>query len=156
MLLGRAFAYNDAQRNRIGTNFHQLPVNRPKVPVHSYMFDGQMAYSHSGNAPVYAPNSGGRSWADETTPAEDGWESDGAMVRNAYNLRRDDDDFSQPGDLIRNVFDDAQRAALVNQVAGSLLSGVREPVLSRAIAYWKSIDANVGSRIEEQVQRFRD
>jgi catalase len=54
------------------------------------------------------------------------------------------------------VFDDAQRAALVNQVAGSLLSGVREPVLSRAIAYWKSIDANVGSRIEEQVQRFRD
>src|SRR3546814_10662032 len=33
MLLGRAFAYNDAQRNRIGNNFHQLPVNRPKVAV---------------------------------------------------------------------------------------------------------------------------
>ena len=30
MLLGRAFAYNDAQRNRIGTNFHQLPVNQPE------------------------------------------------------------------------------------------------------------------------------
>jgi hypothetical protein len=28
MLLGRAFAYNDAQRNLIGANFHQLPVNR--------------------------------------------------------------------------------------------------------------------------------
>ena len=66
MLLGRAFAYNDAQRNRIGTNFHQLPVNQPKVPVNTYMFDGQMAYHHSGNAPVYAPNSGGRRWADET------------------------------------------------------------------------------------------
>ena len=49
MLLGRAFAYNDAQRNRIGTNFHQLPVNQPKVPVNTYMFDGQMAYHHSGN-----------------------------------------------------------------------------------------------------------
>src|SRR3546814_15141872 len=60
MLLGRAFAYNDAQRNRIGTNFHQLPVNRPKVPVNTYMFDGQMAYEHSGNAPVYVPNSGGQ------------------------------------------------------------------------------------------------
>ena len=68
MLLGRAFAYNDAQRNRIGTNFHQLPVNQPKVPVNTYMFDGQMAYHHSGNAPVYAPNSGGRPWADETGP----------------------------------------------------------------------------------------
>lgn len=31
MLLGRAFAYHDAQRNRIGTNFHQLPVNRLAV-----------------------------------------------------------------------------------------------------------------------------
>src|SRR3546814_8658475 len=41
MLLGRAFAYNDAQRNRIGTNFHQLPVNQPKVPVNSYMMDGR-------------------------------------------------------------------------------------------------------------------
>ncbi len=64
MLLGRAFAYADAQRNRIGANFHQLPVNQPKVPVNSYLFDGHMAYHHSGNAPVYAANSGGRSWAD--------------------------------------------------------------------------------------------
>jgi catalase len=79
MLLGRAFAYNDAQRNRIGTIFHQLPVNRPKVPVNTYMFDGQMALDHAGNAPVYAPNSGGRSWADETGPVADAWETDGEM-----------------------------------------------------------------------------
>src|SRR5690606_6649456 len=39
MLLGRAFAYNDAQRNRIGTNFHQLPVHQPKVKMNTYMFD---------------------------------------------------------------------------------------------------------------------
>ena len=70
MLLGRAFAYNDAQRNRIGTNFHQLPVNQPKVPVNTYMFDGQMAYHHSGSAPVYATNSGGRPWADQTGPVD--------------------------------------------------------------------------------------
>ncbi|MDP1454841.1 catalase, partial [Peribacillus frigoritolerans] len=44
MLQGRAFAYNDAQRNRIGANFHQLPVNRPKVPVNTYMFGGPMEY----------------------------------------------------------------------------------------------------------------
>jgi catalase len=152
MLLGRAFAYNDAQRNRIGTNFHQLPVNQPKVPVNTYMFDGQMAYHHSGAAPVYAPNSGGRSWADATGPAPDGWEADGDMVRNAYTLRRDDDDFSQPGALVREVFDDAQRGRLVEQVAGSLLGGVREPVLGRAFQYWKNIDADIGRRIEEKVR----
>ena len=124
MLLGRAFAYNDAQRNRIGTNFHQLPVNRPKVTVNTYMFDGQMAYNHSGDAPVYAPNSGGR-LGRRNRPRPDGWEADGEMVRSAYTLHAEDDDFTQPGILVRDVFDDAQRAALVDQVAGSLLGGVR-------------------------------
>lgn len=152
MLLGRAFAYNDAQRNRIGTNFHQLPVNRPKVPVNSYIFDGQMTYDHSGDAPVYAPNSGGRSWADETGPVEDGWESDGEMVRSAYTLRAEDDDFTQAGILVRDVFNDDQRAQLVETVRGALSSGVRSPVLERAFEYWKSIDADVGNRIEEAVR----
>ncbi|HUH87839.1 MAG TPA: catalase [Pusillimonas sp.] len=151
MLLGRAFAYADAQRNRIGANFHQLPVNQPKVPVNTYMFDGQMAYHHSGNAPVYAANSGGRPWADDTGPMPDGWEADGEMVRSAYELHAEDDDFGQPGTLVREVFNDDERTHLVNQVAGSLLGGVRSPVLERAIDYWKSIDADIGKRIEEQV-----
>jgi len=152
MLLGRAFAYNDAQRNRIGTNFHQLPVNQPKVPVNSYMFDGQMAYQHSGSAPVYATNSGGRPWADQTGPVAEGWEVDGEMVRSAYSLHAEDDDFSQPGTMVREVWNDAQRDQFVDQVAGSLLGGVREPVLSRAFAYWKSVDAATGQRIEDKVR----
>jgi catalase len=151
MLLGRAFAYNDAQRNRIGTNFHQLPVNRPKVPVNTYMFDGQMAYEHSGAAPVYAPNSGGRGWSDQTGPVAEGWEADGEMVRSAYTLRENDDDFSQPGALVREVMDDAQRDRLVAQVTGSLLGGVQSPVLERAFAYWKNVDRDVGRRIEAKV-----
>jgi catalase len=51
------------------------------------------------------------------------------------------------------VFGDKERDALVDQVAGSLLGGVREPVLSRAFAYWKSIDATLGQRIEDKVRR---
>jgi catalase len=50
------------------------------------------------------------------------------------------------------VFDDAQRDRLVDQVAGSLLGGVRSPVLERAFDYWKSVDAEVGKRIEEKVR----
>ncbi|MFD1880300.1 catalase [Paracoccus pacificus] len=152
MLLGRAFAYNDAQRNRIGANFHQLPVNQPKVPVNTYMMDGPMAYHHTGNAPVYVPNSYGRTWSDETGPVANGWEADGEMVRSAYNLRADDDDFSQPGTLVRDVFNDQERQALVDQVADMLTAGVREPVLSRAFEYWDNIDPDVGRRIREKVQ----
>ncbi len=153
MLLARSFAYADAQRNRIGANFHQLPVNQPKVPVNTYLFDGPMAYQHSGAAPVHATNSGGRPWSDNTGPAEDGWEADGELVRAAYTLHAEDDDFGQAGTLVRDVFDDAQRDALVEQVAGSLLGGVRSPVLERAFAYWKQIDQGVGQRIEDKVRK---
>lgn len=54
--------------------------------------------------------------------------------------------------LVREVMDDAQRGALVDQVAGSLLGGVRSPVLERAFDYWKSIDFETGRRIEEKVR----
>jgi len=151
MLLGRVFAYADAHRARIGTNFHHLPVNRPLTESNQWMFDGHMAYDHSGSAPVYAPNSFGRSWADVQGPVAEGWEADGEMVRAAYTLRAEDDDFGQAHTLVREVFDDAARDRLVATVTGAL-SGVTGAVLDRAIWYWKSIDAEGGSRIEANVR----
>lgn len=35
MLLARIFSYADAHRYRIGTNYNELPVNRPRAEVHS-------------------------------------------------------------------------------------------------------------------------
>src|SRR5699024_10905063 len=73
---------------------------------------------------------------------------DGEMVRSAYTLHAEDDDFTQPGTLVREVFDDAQRQRLVETVSGSLLGGVEEPVLSNAFQYWKNVDQSIGERIE--------
>ncbi|MGO4245437.1 catalase, partial [Janibacter sp. RAF20_2_2] len=149
MLLGRVFAYADAHRARIGPNFHQLPVNRPAVERENhYSFDGPMRYEHSGAAPTYHPNSFGRPVADFEGPVDDGWEADGAIVRSAYHLHAEDDDFGQPGTLVREVFDDAQRDRLVDTVVGSL-AGVEDPVLSRVFEYWTNIDATIGQRIRD-------
>ena len=63
----------------------------------------------------------------------------------------DDDDFSQPGALVRDVFDDAARDRFVDTVSGAL-DGVREPVLSNAIQYWKNVDQTIGERIEARVR----
>ncbi len=152
MLLARVFAYADAHRARVGANFHQLPVNRPVVdaPNH-YVFDGPMAYDHTGSAPTYAYNSFGRHTADAMEgPVAEGWEADGEMVRQAYTLHAEDDDWTQPGTLVRDVFDDAARDRFVATVAGAL-DGVEQGVLSRAIQYWKNVDAATGRRIEEAV-----
>lgn len=151
MLLGRNFAYADAQRYRIGTNFQQLPVNRPINDVHTYNFEGNMWYDHSGARSVYAPNSFGDSWSDETGPVDNGWEADGELVRSSYDLHAEDDDFGQPRTLLNEVFDDAQREQFVKTVAGAL-DGVKEPVLSNAFQYWKNVDQAIGQRIEDAVK----
>ena len=44
MLQGRTLSYSDTQRYRVGPNYLQLPINRPKAPVATNQRDGQMTY----------------------------------------------------------------------------------------------------------------
>lgn len=152
MLLGRVFAYADAHRHRLGVNYKQIPVNAPKSPVNSYSKDGAMRM-HPVSDPVYAPNSKGGPQADgERYPTDSTWESSGDMVRAAYTLRQDDDDFGQANTLVNEVMDADERDRLVNNVVGHLSDGVTEPVLERALEYWRNIDADIGERIAQGVR----
>jgi catalase len=152
MLLGRVFAYADAHRHRLGVNYKQIPVNAPKSPVNSYSKDGAMRM-HNVSDPVYAPNSKGGPQADgERYPTDSTWESSGDMVRAAYTLRRDDDDFGQANALVNEVMDQPARDRLVSNVVGHLSGGVTEPVLERALDYWRNIDADIGEKIAQGVR----
>jgi catalase len=151
MLLGRGFSYADAHRARLGVNYKQIPVNAPKAPVNSYSKDGVMRVVNASD-PVYYPNSKGGPQADPALTAEPLWHLDGDMVRTAYTLRRDDDDWGQAGTLVRQVMDDAARDRLVGNIVGHLLNGVTEPVLERAFQYWANVDQNLGERVEKGVR----
>ncbi|MDF1727347.1 MAG: catalase [Sulfitobacter sp.] len=151
MLLARGFSYADAHRARLGVNYKQIPVNKPQSPVHAYTKDGSLR-TQKAEDPVYAPNSYGGPSA-QPLPEEAGlWHADGDMVRTAYELRAEDDDWSQPGALVRDVMDDDARERLVNNVTGHLCDGVSEKVLRRAFEYWRNIDGDVGDRIEKSVR----
>ncbi|WP_113912620.1 catalase [Roseovarius dicentrarchi] len=152
MLLGRVFAYADAHRARLGANYKQIPVNRPQSPVHSYSKDGAMRVDNVSD-PVYAPNSYGGPAADPSlTDEADMWYADGDMVRQAYTLREDDDDWGQAGMLVRDVMDDAARDRLVDNIVGHLKGGVSDAVLERAFDYWRNVDKTLGDRVEKGVR----
>ena len=152
MLLARVFAYADAHRARLGVNYKQIPVNAPQVPVHAYSKDGHMRV-HNATDPVYAPNSKGGPQADpQRYPYTETWSAKGDLVHAAYTQRKDDDDFIQPHNLVRNVMDDDARDRLVSNVAGHLKDGVSEPVLERAFEYWRKIDKEIGERIAQAVR----
>ncbi|PSK89394.1 catalase [Murinocardiopsis flavida] len=155
MLLARLFSYPDTHRYRIGVNYNELPPNRPHVPVHAYSKDGAMRSVPPQVGAVYHPNSFGGPDAgrqEGTDPAS--WPVDaGEIVRGAYTLRRDDDDFGQPGSLVRDVLDDAARARLVSNVAGHLGKVTDDGVTGRALEYWRSIDRETGDRIAAALDR---
>ncbi|MCB9408665.1 catalase [Mycolicibacterium sp.] len=154
MLLARGFSYSDAHRARLGVNYKQIPVNAPKVDVRSYSKDGVMRIRKATD-PVYAPNSTGGPPIAPGRSCEAHWMADGDMVRSAYTLRTDDDDWGQPGTLVRDVLDDEGRNRLVDNVVGHVAKGVREPVLSRVFEYWRNIDADVGEEIENRLRAGR-
>ncbi|MFD7730287.1 catalase [Kitasatospora phosalacinea] len=154
MLLGRIMSYPDAHRYRIGPNYAQLPPNRAHVPVHSYAKDGPMRFDAARTARPYAPNSYGGPAADPSLwGGEIGWDVAGKMVREAYPLHREDDDWGQAGTLVREVLDDAARDRLVANIAGHLLDGVSAPVLERALEYWRNVDRSLGDRVAAAVAR---
>jgi catalase len=57
LMQGRIFSYLDTQLNRHnGPNFEQLPINRPRVPVHSNNRDGAGQMYIPLNVAAYSPN----------------------------------------------------------------------------------------------------
>jgi catalase len=80
------------------------------------------------------------------------WVADGEMVRAAYTLRANDDDWGQASVLVPDVMDDDERQRLVSNVAGHLRNGVSDEVLHRAFQYWRNVDKEVGDNIEQAVR----
>jgi catalase len=73
-------------------------------------------------------------------------------MRAAYVEHAEDDDWSQPGALVREVMDDAARERLVSNIVGALLAGVTEPVLQRTFTYLRNVDKNLGDKVEAGVR----
>jgi catalase len=123
MLQGRLFSYGDAQRYRLGVNHHQIPVNAPRCPYHSYHRDGAMRFDGNyGSTLGYEPNSFGE-WREQPDFSEPPLDLEGAAGR--WSHREDDDYYSQPGALFR-LMSAAQKEALFGNTARAMGDAPRE------------------------------
>ena len=94
MLLGRLFSYPDTHRHRIGANYLQLPINAPRSRSTATTGTARCATATPATRctrrTLRRPD--GRSVAGEPDVAGRG----GEIVRSAYTLHAEDDDFGQP------------------------------------------------------------
>ncbi|MBC7553908.1 MAG: catalase, partial [Taibaiella sp.] len=66
LMQGRLFSYTDTQLIRLGgPNFHEIPINRPVVPVHNNQRDGHMRQTINKGKVSYNPNT-----LDGNSPAQ--------------------------------------------------------------------------------------
>ncbi|UIZ23673.1 hypothetical protein KXD40_009584 [Peronospora effusa] len=148
MLQGRLFSYPDAHRYRLGTNYNQIPVNRPLQVPQTYQRDGFMAINGNMNdTPNYFPNSKNGP-PENTTLRYRAYQGNHSMV-NKYSTH-DDDNYSQVGEFYRKILDDAAREHLTDNIATSLVNA-SQPVQARAIANFTECDPHYGRRVQEKV-----
>jgi catalase len=103
--------------------------------------------------PVYALNSKGGPVPDVECYSENAvWGAGGEFMRAAYTLRKDDDDFGQPGTLVRKARNDEERDRLAGNAVGHLKGGVNLPVLERAFEYWRCLGKEIGDPIAKGVK----
>ncbi|MEO5682458.1 MAG: catalase [Chitinophagaceae bacterium] len=76
LMQGRLFSYTDTQLIRLGgPNFHEIPINRPIVPIHNNQRDGHMRQQINAGRVSYSPNSLGDNFPLQAKMAEGGFSS---------------------------------------------------------------------------------
>lgn len=153
MLQGRILSYPDAHRHRMGVNYEQLPVNRCPFMVNNYHRDGAMRFDdNGGSAPNYFPNSFDNIMADESY--KDPAISLDSTVADYFdrNGEGDNDHYTQPGILFREVMTAEEKKNTVSNIVGAM-SGIAGPkraeIINRQLCHWFRADISLGMQVAQ-------
>src|SRR5215218_1075557 len=149
MLVGRTFSYSDTQRYRVGPNYLQLPVNRPKAEVRTNQQGGQMSYGRDivGTNPHvnYEPSiTGGLREATYPTHDEQGPVITGRLTRKRIPRTND---YKQAGERYL-LSEQWERDDLVTNLVGALQQCRRE-IQERMVWHFFMCEDEWGQRVGE-------
>ncbi|MDX9765151.1 MAG: catalase [Chiayiivirga sp.] len=151
MLQARLFNYADAQRYRLGVNYHQIPVNAARCPVHSNHRDGAGRMDGNyGGLPHYEPNSF-RQWQEQPQFREPPLQITGDA--DWWNFRDNDDNYyKQPGDLFR-LMSPAQQQVLFDNTARNM-GDAPDFIKRRHIENCAKADPAYGAGVEAALRKL--
>jgi catalase len=145
MLQFRIFAYADAHRYRLGVNYENLSVNRPRVDVNNYHRDGAMRFDENGGGSVnYEPNSFDGP-AENHRYKEPPLHVSGDVDR--YNHREGNDDYGQPGNLYRLMTKPEQKR--LHQAMAGAMNGVPREIVERQLGHLAKADPGYAEGVKK-------
>ncbi|THU90411.1 catalase [Dendrothele bispora CBS 962.96] len=159
VLQSRLFSYPDTHRHRLGVNYQQLPVNAPIVPVANFQRDGWGTYISQGSRPNYQSSIQPLTYSGRPGTLEGGCNNKerelkhenfiGASYRDLSEVT--ELDFEQPRTLWSKVWNDQQREAYVQNVAGHFKNVKSAEVKARQLSVWAAVDQGLSDRIAKAV-----
>ncbi|MDO6739038.1 catalase [Wenyingzhuangia sp. 2_MG-2023] len=156
MLQARLFAYGDAHRYRVGANHNQIPVNSPKCPVHNYQQDGAMAtggcpYGHGKEEAVnFYPNDRNNAPQQNVNIEEPPLKINADIIARFDS--RDEDNYSQAGDLFR-IMTTEQKEVLTNNIVGGLQHANLD-IQNRMILQFEKADPEYGKLVAKKLHKL--
>jgi catalase len=149
MLQGRIFSYPDAQRYRLGANYHQISVNACPFGYSNYQRDGSMANNTAGDSANYFPNSFDEINAEESYKNPE-YEINSNIVGFFDRNENDDDHFTQAGALFAKVMTAEERDRLINNIINHM-QGIqgekREEIINRQLCHFFRANIELGMKI---------
>lgn len=146
LLQGRLFAYGDAARYRLGANYDQIPINKPKNEVHNYDRDGMMQVTSNGSGEVnYEPNSKGG-------PVQNprGTQMTYPVSGEVKAYEQDDDYFSAPRALY-DILTPDKKAWLIQDIKDSLGAVKSIDTKIRQTKLFYQVDHDFGMQVAEAI-----
>ncbi|OGD45621.1 catalase [Candidatus Bathyarchaeota archaeon RBG_16_48_13] len=149
LLQGRVFSYADTQRHRLGANYLQLPVNRPKAQVDNNQRDGAMQYAPYGGGTVnYEPNTLAGGMPQEASAiAVSTPNIEGRIIRKKIGLTNN---FEQAGKRYCSL-NKTDQDHLVGNIADSL-GHADKPIQQRMVENLTKADNELGKRVAKELK----
>ncbi|KAF7713443.1 Catalase [Penicillium ucsense] len=156
LLQGRIYSYLDTQLNRHGgPNFEQIPINRPRVPIHNNNRDGAAQMYIPLNRNAYSPNTldnGSPKQANETVGkgffTAPGRTSTGKLLRAVSSTF--EDVWSQPR-LFWNSLVPAEQQFVVDAMRFESANVMSQVVRSNVIIQLNRISNDLAKRVAEAI-----
>jgi catalase len=143
MLQGRLFAYADTQRYRLGTNFEELPANRPLVQVANNNQDGAMQSALRTGDVNYDPTNAAGNPAEQPDYRYSQYKVEGLTQTRPIDKQ---DNFRQAGDYYRKL-SKADQDDLIKNLAADLVQMKNEPAKDLFISHFYRADKDYGTRL---------
>ncbi|MEP6615413.1 MAG: catalase [Ginsengibacter sp.] len=154
LLQGRLFSYTDTQLSRLGSpNFHEIPINRPVVPVHNNQRDGHMRQTINRGQTAHDPNAMANGCPFQAKMSEGGFASFTERI-DAKKIRGRSasffDHFSQ-ATLFYNSQSEAEQNHIVNALRFELGKVKSEATRVRVLGLITQIDQTLARKVSEAI-----